>query len=356
MKVLVTGATGFLGSHLVASLLAAGDLVVALCREDEPELADQGVTVVRGDVLDRARVALAARGCEGVYHAAGKVSRKESDAEELYRVHVEGTRSVLAASREAGVRRVVVASTSGTVAVSADPDHIGTENDETPEALIARWPYYRSKLYAERLALAANDAGFEVVCVNPTLLLGPGDVRGSSTDDVRRFLERRIPAVPPGGLSFVDARDAAQGMLLAMEKGRPGARYLLGACNLTLRELFARLARLSGVRAPWLPMPRSPELARMSAKLFDGSIMPFLDIGVDPISMEMAHYFWYLDASLAEKELGWSPRDPSLTLGDTVEDLRERHVVWWSQASVNAGRGFKLAAKTPRSEGGQDNP
>jgi dihydroflavonol-4-reductase len=154
---------------------------------------------------------------------------------------------------------------------------------------------------------------------------------------VRRFLERRIPAVPPGGVSFVDARDAAEGMRLAMERGTPGARYLLAGCNLSVRDFFGRLARLSGVRAPWLPMPRSPELARMGAKLLDGSLLPFLDVGVDPVSVEMAHYYWYVDSSLAERELGWSPRDPVRTLADTIEDLRERHVVWWSRASFAAG-------------------
>jgi dihydroflavonol-4-reductase len=339
MKVLVTGATGFLGSHLVASLLARGDLVVAVCREAEPELAEQGVTVRRGDVLDKASVVEAARGCEGVYHAAGKVSRKASDAEELYRVHVDGTRNVMAACREAGVRRVVVASTSGTIAVGDDPDHVATERDEPPVSLLSRWPYYRAKLYAERVALAANGEGLEVVCVNPSLLLGPGDLRGSSTDEVRLFLERRIPAVPPGGVSFVDARDAAEGMVLAMDKGTPGARYLLGACNLTVRELFARLSRLSGVRAPWLPVPRSPELVRMGAKLLDGSLVPFLDVGMDPVGVELAQYYWYLDASLAERDLGWTPRDPSQTLADTIEDLRARRVVWWSQASYKGPSG-----------------
>jgi nucleoside-diphosphate-sugar epimerase len=336
MRVLVTGATGFLGAHLTAALRANSDEVVALCREAEPELTEQGVRVVRGDVLDRASVLAAAKGCEGVYHAAGKVSRKPADAEELYRVHVTGTKNVVSASREAGVRRVVVASTSGTMAVSADPDHVATEEDEAPVTLIQRWPYYRAKLYAERAALEANGDGLEVVCVNPTLLLGPGDLRGSSTDDVRLFLERRIPAVPPGGLSFVDARDAAEAMRLAMARGRAGARYLVGACNLTVRAFFERLSRLTGVRAPWLPMPRSPELARIGAKLFDGSLLPFLDAGVDPVSAEMAQYYWYLDASLAEKELGWTARDPMETLADTVKDLRARGVVWWSSATFSS--------------------
>ena len=190
----------------------------------------------------------------------------------------------------------------------------------------------------DELLIDAEGEGLEVVCVNPSLLLGPGDLRGSSTDEVRLFLERRIPAVPPGGVSFVDARDAAEGMVLAMDKGTPGARYLLGACNLTVRELFARLSRLSGVRAPWLPVPRSPELVRMGAKLLDGSLVPFLDVGMDPVGVELAQYYWYLDASLAERDLGWTPRDPSQTLADTIEDLRARRVVWWSQASPSRQR------------------
>ncbi len=329
MKVLVTGATGFLGAHLVRSLRRHGADVAALCRSDEPELAEAGIEVRRGDVLDRESVRRAAEGCEHVCHCAGKVSRKASDAELLYRLHVEGTRNVLAAAKEAGVRRVVHASTSGTIAVSDDPERIANEDAEAP-AMLGRWPYYRAKLYAEREALEADGKGIEVVCVNPTLLLGPGDARGSSTEDVRLFLDRRIPAVPAGGISFVDARDAAEAMRLAMERGVPGRRYLVGACNLTLRDFFARLERISGVRAPWVPMPRAPELARFGAKLFDGPVAWLLGPGavVDPISLEMAQYYWYVDSSRAERELGWSARDPTETLADTVRDLRARGVVW----------------------------
>src|SRR5215472_220774 len=264
MAYLVTGATGFLGTHLVTSLLAHGQQVVALCRHDEPELEELGASVRRGDVLDEASVRAAAAGCDGVFHCAGKVSRKTGDGEELYKLHVEGTRNVVAASRAAGVKRVVVASTSGTIAVSEDPSHVATEDDPPPVALLSRWPYYRTKLYGERVALEANGDGLDVVCVNPTLLLGPGDARDSSTGDVRLFLERRIPAVPPGGISYVDARDAAEAMRLAMDKGEPGAKYLVGACNVTLREFFARLERVSGVRAPWLPMPPVSLVTRLT--------------------------------------------------------------------------------------------
>ncbi len=317
MRVLVTGATGFLGAHLVRTLEAHGHDVVPFAR------------ALGGDVLDAAKVAPAARGCECVMHCAGRVSRRLGDAEELYRVHVQGTRTVVAACEAAGVRRFVLASTSGTVAVSEDPDHLGTERDPPPVGLTGRWPYYRAKLYAERAALERSRPGFEVVSVNPSLLLGPGDERGSSTEDVRRLLEGKIPIVPPGGLSFVDVRDAAEAMRLAMDRGRPGERYLVGACNLTVRELFERVARVAGVRAPWMPAPRSRPLVLAGARWLERlAERAGVDAPVDPVAAEMAACFWYVDASKAREELGWKARDPGATLHDTVADLRARGVVW----------------------------
>jgi dihydroflavonol-4-reductase len=328
-RYLVTGATGFLGGHLANHLLGEGHDVVALCRDDEPDLEARGVKVARGDVLDGASVERAAMGCEGAFHCAGKVSRDPDDAEELYRLHVDGTRNVILACKAVRVKRFVLASSSGTVAVGEDPRHLATEDDEPDVVLIGRWPYYRSKLYAERAALTANEpGGFEVVSVNPTLLLGPGDLRGSSIEDVQRFLEQRIPAVPAGGLSFVDARDAAIAMALAMEKGQPGRRYLVGACNLSIRDFFARLERLSGVRGPVVPVPRVPSLARASAPWVNKALRlmgGFPDL--DPVSLEMAQYYWYLDSSRAEKELGWVPRDATVTLAETIADLYARGVV-----------------------------
>lgn len=327
-RYLVTGATGFLGTHLVASLLKHGHEVVALARSTEG--LPEGAVARKGDVLDAGSVRDAAAGCVGVFHCAGKVSRRSEDAEELHNVHVKGTKIVLEACRDAGVKRAVVASTSGTVAVSDDPDYIATETDATPIGIINRWPYYRAKLFAERAALELNSDAFEVISVNPTLLLGPGDTRGSSTEDVRLFLERKIPAVPPGGLSYVDARDAAEAMRLAMEKGTPGERYLIGACNLTFREFFGRLERVSGVRAPWIPMPRvGAEISRVSTKLLDDVVRRIgLAMPVDAQSLDMSQFYWYLDASRAERVLGWDARDPIVTLLDTVEDLRARGVVW----------------------------
>jgi dihydroflavonol-4-reductase len=334
MRILVTGATGFLGGHVVHALESRGHEVVRFARS------------LGGDVLDARSVGEAAAGCRAVLHCAGRVSRKPEDAEALYDLHVRGTKIVLDACAGAGVERAVVASTSGTVAVSDDADHVGREEDPAPIGIVSRWPYYRAKLFAERAALERNRPRFEVVSVNPSLLLGPavdvagaGAARGaacgvgprdnSGTEDVRTFLEGAVPAVPAGGLSFVDARDAAEAMVLAFETGRAGERYLVGACNITLRDFFARLSRISGVPAPWLPMPRSRELARFGASAMERLA---LRIGiaprVDAPSVEMAQCFWYLDASKAERELAWKARDPNVTLHDTVEDLRARGVVW----------------------------
>lgn len=318
----VGGATGFLGAHLVRVLRAHGHDVVAVSRSGGEV---DGVVVAPLDVLDTRAVADSARGCDGAFIVTGKVSRDPADAEELHRCNVLTTRSALAGLKQAGVGRVVVASTSGTMAVGTDPKRIFTEEAGVPMDIISRWPYYRSKYYAEREALEADAAGFEVVIVNPSLLLGPGDLRESSTGDVRRFLERAIPAVPSGGLAFVDVRDAALGMLLSFERGRAGERYLLNAGNLTVAAFFQRLERMTGIAGPRVPMPAFRPLALGLSHIFSRAVRA---IGgeppVDEASVEMAQYFWYCSSKKAELELGWSARDLGETLRDTVEDLVER--------------------------------
>jgi dihydroflavonol-4-reductase len=324
-KLWVAGATGFLGSHLVRTLLDAGHQVTAISKRGGME---HGVQVAPLDVLDEAAVSNSAQGADGAFLVTGRVSRVRNDAEELHRDNVVGTETALRALKAAGVKRVVVASTSGTLAVSKDPDRIADETCRAPLEIIARWPYYRTKLYAERAALEANAPGFEVVLVNPSLLLGPGDLRESSTGDVRLFLERSIPATPAGGMAFVDARDAAKGLLLAFEKGRAGERYLLNAKNMTIAAFFQRLERISGVKAPMLRMPSSRPLALGMNQLFTKAVEA---IGgrapVDEVSVEMAQYFWYCSAEKAERELGFVARDPGETIRDTVDDLVKRKAV-----------------------------
>ncbi len=327
----VGGATGFLGSHLVRTLADQGHCLVLASRAGGDV---QGLPVQAVDVLDAAAVEESARGCEGAFLATGKVSRDRAAGEELHRAHVLGTRHALAGLRAAGVRRVVVASTSGTLAVSSDARAVADESGRAPLELVAMWPYYRTKLYAEREALELNALGFEVVLVNPSLLLGPGDTRESSTGDVRRFLERAIPAIPGGGIAFVDVRDAAQGMWLAYERGRAGERYILNAKNMTLAAFFQRLERITGVKAPALRMPRSRPLAIGVNRLFSRALRA---IGgeppVDEISVEMAQYFWYCSAAKAERELGFLARDPGETLRETVADLVARKVVFPKQSA-----------------------
>ena len=184
-----------------------------------------------------------------------------------------------------------------------------------------------------------------MVCVNPSLLLGPGDLRESSTKDVRLFLERSIPAVPSGGLAFVDARDAAEGMVLAFEKGRSGERYLLNGANLSVAAFFQRLARMTGLPAPMFKLPKNRALALGAHRLYEKALTA---IGgkapVDEASVEMAQHYWYCSSEKAERELGFTARDPSDTLRDTVRDLVERRVVmpkelrgWVSEAAPASG-------------------
>jgi dihydroflavonol-4-reductase len=325
-KFWVGGATGFLGGHLVRVLRAEGHQVVLAARSGG-EVDDLPVEAV--DVLDAAAVAKSAQGCDGAFLATGKVTRDRDAGEELHRAHVLGTRSALSGLRAAGVQRVVVASTSGTLAVSKSAEQIADETARAPLELVAMWPYYRSKVYAEREALEANTPDFEVILVNPSLLLGPGDKRESSTGDVRKFLERSIPAIPGGGIAFVDVRDAARGMWLAFERGRAGERYILNAKNMTVAAFFQRLERITGVRAPALRMPRSRPLALGVNRLFSKAIRA---IGgeppVDEVSVEMAQYYWYCSSSKAERELGFTARNPGETLRETVADLLTRKVVF----------------------------
>lgn len=324
-KLWLGGSTGFLGTHL-SELLIASEHEAVLCSRSGGVVAGQ--QVARVDVLDASAVAQSARGCDGAFLCTGMVSRNPDDAGSLHQLHVEGTKSALLGLKQAGVKRVVVASTSGTIAVGTCADEIFDEDAKSPMEHIAAWPYYRSKYFGERAALALNDENFEVIVVNPSLLLGPGDLRESSTGDVRLFLEKAVLATPAGGLAFVDARDAAIGMLLAFEKGRPGERYLLNAANMTVAHFFGRLARISGVSAPLMKMPKNRALARGMFGLYDKGLRAIG--GVPPLdaeSAELGQYFWYCSSEKAERELGFHARDPGETLRDTVQDLVERKVV-----------------------------
>jgi dihydroflavonol-4-reductase len=322
-KILITGGTGFLGAHIVRQLLDAGEKDLRVMASSVPDwMTDAGVDAVEGSVTNIEDVARSVAGVSAIFHLAGKVSRDNSDAALMNKVHVQGTRLLCEAAKEAGVKTIVLASSSGTIAVS-DDDQIHDETYPPPLDIISRWAYYASKYYQERTALESFDGdGRRLVIMNPTLLLGPDDERLSSTKPVLDFLGRKIPYTPSGGVSFVDARDAAAAFVTALEKGKHQEKYLLGAANMTFNEFFSRLERLSGVSAPMLKMPK--KLAVAGSSFIDsvfknwGKASP-----VEPKEVEQAEYFWYLDSSKAKEELGFSPRDPQETLQDTIKYLRE---------------------------------
>ena len=324
LSVFVTGATGFIGRHTVEALLAAGHKVKALCRSDEPSLTAMGASVVRGDVLDAPLMQELVKGADVVVHGAGLVSRSVDDGSLMMRLHVNGTRNVVGAAVAAGVPRVIHLSTSGTVAVSDDATLVCKETDPVPFEQLAKFPYYLSKWLAERAADDLVDGSrTALITLNPSLALGPGDLRGSSTEDVRRFLKRELPIVPSGGFSFVDARDVAATVVRALTQGKAGERYLLGALNLTFAQFFERLETVSGVKGPPIPVALPKSVSTFGIGFLErAASMIGAKLPVTSTEAAMASAYWYCDSRKAAAELGFSPRDPMVTLLETVRDIR----------------------------------
>ncbi|HZR10258.1 MAG TPA: NAD-dependent epimerase/dehydratase family protein [Myxococcales bacterium] len=321
MKLLVTGATGFLGSTLVPLLREAGHEVRALTRAGAPIA---GVEVVKGDVRDPDAVQRALSGIQGLYHLAGLVSRDPADARKMYELHVDGTRTLLSAAARARLQRVVLASSSGTIGVSR-VRAVATEEDDYPIETVGRWPYYLSKIYEEKIALDFARHGLPVVVLNPSLLLGPGDARMSSTQDIFRFLMGRIPVLPRGGISFVDVRDAAQAFLAALTRGNVGERHLLGAANWEFSEFFARLGRIAHRPPPLVRMPSPLKVAAahwLEKRARDRGREPDLPAS----DVEMGECWFFIDSTKSERLLGFRPRDPVETLAETVHYVRQHFV------------------------------
>jgi len=321
---LITGGTGFLGAHLVRQLVETGAKDIRVMATSIPEwLTGLGVDTLEGSVLNADDVARAVEGVNEIYHLAGKVSREKDEAREMYKLHVDGTRLLCDAAKKAGVNTIVLASSSGTIAVTEKGDVVPDETYPPPLDIIARWPYYASKAYQEMAALERfNGKGLRLVIMNPSLLLGPGDDRLSSTKVILDFMAKKISAVPNGGLNFVDVRDTAQAFRVAMQKGRHSERYLLGAVNWTFVKFFDRLERLTKVASPRLAFPS--KFAVTSAHVIDSLFRQWnLASPLEADTIEMAEYFWYFKHDKARRELGFTPRDPGDTLNDTVRYVRE---------------------------------
>lgn len=320
MRILVTGGSGFLGSHVIPLLVAHGHEVVALSRT---EVRAPGARWIAAGLEDKEQVAAAVEGIDALYHLAGLVSFRPSEARAMYGLHVDRTRELLRAVRDTGRRpRIVLASTSGTIAVSRTPE-VRDEDCDYPLEVIGRWPYYLSKVYQEKLALEfCRRHELPLVVLNPSLLLGPGDTRLSSTWTVLKLLNQELPSLPNGGISFVDVRDAAATFVEALSRGEPGQRYLMGV-NMTMREYFERLSRMSGVPMPRLRLPKPLNI--LGAKVLD-RVARSLDREppLDPQEAEIGEHFFYLDAARAERALGFKARDVHETLFDTYRDLLSR--------------------------------
>jgi len=324
-KTLITGGTGFLGSHLVKQLVESGESDLRVMAQSIPPwleaMKDRGVEAFAGSITSADDVKVALTDVTNIYHLAGRVSRDPSEQRAMHAIHIDGTRILCEAAKKVEVKKIVLASTSGTIAVTKDGKEIPDEEYPAPLEIISRWPYYASKFYQERGAIERCKGKLKLVIMQPSLILGPGDERLSSTKDVLDFLGKKIPTIPSGGLNFVDVRDAADAFISAMKKGKHGERYLLGGPNWTFSKFFERLERISKVSAPMISLPG--KIAVWGAKAMD-SIYRHYDTAppVEAASVEMAEYFWYLNSGKAEKELGFVARDPQETLSDTVTYLR----------------------------------
>ncbi len=255
MKVLVTGATGFIGGNLARELWGQGHTVRALVRPGSNHLTieDTGVERVPGDILDRPSVERAASGCEAVFHCAAAYTFWSRDPDQVRRTNVEGTANVLRGAFAVGVSRVVYTSTVSTIGMVDS----GLGDERTPLSRRALHGHYKQSKYdAEIEALKMAEGGADVVVVNPTAPVGPWDVKPTPTGKiVLDFLRRRIPAYLATGLNLVDVSDVCAGHILALERGRTGERYILGNRNITLKELLQILSGQTGLPAPRLRLP-----------------------------------------------------------------------------------------------------
>jgi dihydroflavonol-4-reductase len=290
--VYVTGASGFVGGHVVRELRAAGH-----------EVRDEWI-----DLLDRARLRRAIAGCDAVFHLAALYSY-DAPASEHERVNIEGTRAVVELCREVGVGTLVHTSTCGTCGPVRG--RAATEEDAPPDDELSV-PYKRTKLEAERIVLAAARDGFEAVVVNPTTPVGEGDrfptptgrmIEGVATGRYRGYVD--------SGVNVVDVRDVARGHLLALEHGRAGERYLLGGVDLTLRELFSAIADLAGRPRPRLRVPYAAAQALARAGVANRE------------EVALARLPMFFSSDKARRELGYSagPVEPALAraVGEALE-------------------------------------
>jgi len=323
MRCFVTGATGFLGSHVARLLLAQGAELRLLVRAGSrlENVADLPAERVVGDVRDLESLKRGMAGCEAAFHVAADYRLWAVNGKELYDSNVDGTRNILQAARESGVGRVVYTSSVATMGFGNN----GKVTDEnTPVALGDMiGDYKRSKFLAEQLVIAAARGGQDVVVVNPTTPIGERDIKPTPTGRiVVDFLNRKFPAYVDTGLNLVDVRDCAAGHLVAMEKALPGERYILGGENLTLKQILDKLAAITGLPSPNIRLPYAVAYATgVVDTLITGAIRK-REPRVTLDSVKMGRKKMFVTSAKAERDLGWNAGPVDGALRRAVEWFR----------------------------------
>lgn len=331
---LITGASGFVGWHVARLLAERGHRVRALVRPGSP-LRELDAEPVTGDLRDPESLARAVAGCGQVFHVAADYRLWTPDPQVLYQSNVDGTRNVLQAAFAAGVERVVYTSTVGCIGVPR-----GGAGDEASPVSIADMAghYKRSKFLAEQAALAFAGQGKPVVIVNPTAPVGDHDFKPTPTGRIiLDFLLRRMPAYIDTGLNVVDVRDVAWGHLAALESGRAGERYILGAENMTLRGILHRLQDITGMSAPKVRIPYAVAWAAGAVETGWGALT-----GREPRApleaVRMARKKMFVRHEKAERDLGYRPGSAAAALERAVEWFRANGYVQSGNMVIGRGR------------------
>jgi dihydroflavonol-4-reductase len=320
MLAFITGATGFVGSHVARVLAGQGADLRLLVRAGSDTRNLEGLNAERviGDLRDPASIEQAMAGCDTVFHVAADYRLWVRDPDQMYQSNVEGTRAVLDAARKNRVRRVVHTSSVATMGFTSN-GHLADEDSPVKlESMIG--PYKRSKFMAEQLALKAGASGMDVVVVNPTTPVGEQDIRPTPTGRiVVDFLKKKFPAYVDTGLNLVDVRECARGHLTALEKGKSGERYILGGENLTLKQILDKLAVITGLPSPKVRVPYAMALAAgVVDEMVTGRIL-----GKEPRAtidaVRMGRKKMFVSSAKAERDLGWNPSPVDGALRRAVE-------------------------------------
>jgi dihydroflavonol-4-reductase len=322
MKAFVTGATGFVGSHVARALAAQGAELRLLVRPSSNPRNIEGIPADRvvGDLRDAVALEKAISGCDSVFHVAADYRLWIRDPGQMYRSNVDGTRAVLEACRQQGVQRVVYTSSVATVGFTSNGHPADEDSPVSLHNMIGH--YKRSKFMAEEIAIAAGKSGMSVVVVNPTTPVGEQDIKPTPTGRIIvDFLKRKFPAYVDTGLNLLDVAECARGHIAAFERGRSGERYILGGENLTLKQILDKLAALTGLPSPSVRVPYVLALATgVVDEVFTGYML-----GREPRAtidaVRMGRKKMFVSCAKAQRELGWQITP--------VDDALRRAVNWF---------------------------